>query len=122
MRCGASGGTSSATSPLIRPRDENLRFGEQQRAQAVALRLQAGDLDPQPHLAAGRAHAGAHQKDRRHHGKPEQRQRGGQNSEFLMVEVEPGRNGVRDGEFAGGGGSERQQKSGGESAQAVARQ
>ena len=85
----ASGGISSEMSPLIcgrlspaGPGNQDLRFGEQQRAKAVGLDLQALDVGAQPRLVFRRAQPGAHQQDRRHHRKAEQRQRRGQAPRF----------------------------------------
>ena len=106
MRCGefdcASCEISSEVSPLIcgpvvagRPGDQDLRLREQQRAQPVGLDLQVGDVGAQPSFGPGGANARAHQQDRGHHGKAEQRQRRRQHREFLVIEVEPGRNRLR---------------------------
>ena len=71
-----------------RPRNQDLRFREQQRPEPVGLDLQFPDIGAQPRLASGGADAGAHQEDRRHHGEAEQRQRRGQHREFLAIEIE----------------------------------
>ena len=94
MRCGeldiASCEISSEVSPLIcgpvvarGPGDQDLRLGEQQRAQPVGLHLQVGDVGAQAEFRPGGANARAHQQDRRHHGKAEQRQRRRQRRKFL---------------------------------------
>jgi hypothetical protein len=71
-----------------RPGDQDLRLGEQQRAEAVGLELQFPDACAQPRLVVRRAHARAHQQDRGHDREAEQRERGGQHREFLPVEVQ----------------------------------
>ena len=116
MRCGEfrrhqQRDVAADSRPVVarRPGDQHLRLGEQQRAQPVALRLKCGDLDPQPQFGPRGADAGAHQQDCSDDGKAEQRQRGGQNREFLMIEVEPGRNRIRNGAIGGRGGPKRQQ-------------
>ena len=94
-----------------RPRDQDLRFGEQQRAKAVGLDLQIPDVGAQPRLVAGRADPRAHQQDRGHHRKAEQRQRGGQHREFLAVEIEAAsRSPDRPLQIAGMGRRDRQQR------------
>ena len=79
-----------------RPRDQDLRLGEQQRAETVGLDLQALDVGAQPRLVVGGADPGAHQQDRRHHRKAEQRQRRRQHRDFLTIEIEEGRNRMLD--------------------------
>ena len=78
-----------------------MRLGEQQRAQPVGLNLQFGDVGAQADLGAGRLEAGAHHQDRGHDGKAEQRQCGGKDRDFLMIEVEPGRNRLGQRQIAG---------------------
>ena len=116
-------------SPLIRgtvvarrPRDQHLRLGEQQRAQPVGLYLQVCDVDAEAQFGAGRADPGAHQEDCGHHGKADQGERRRQRREFLVIEVEPGRNHLRDGQVAGNSGFRQRGQGGGERDQAVARQ
>ena len=112
MRCGeldsASCEISSEVSPLIcgpvvarGPGDQDLRLGEQERAQPVGLHLQVGDVGAQVEFRLAGANARAHQQDRRHHGKAEQRQRRRQRRKFLVIEVEQRRNGLRDGQVGG---------------------
>ncbi len=105
-----------------RPGDQDLRLGEQQRAVAVGLQLQALDHRMQPGFALRGADAGVHQQDRRQHGKAEQRQRCGQDRDFLAVEVEQGREGIQEGGVGGPGGRGEGQRAGGERDQAVAHQ
>ena len=100
--------TSSEMSPLIRGRSSpaaqeisTCGSANSSARSRSAWACKRRDLDAQPQFVARGAQPGAHQKDRRHHGKAEQRQRGGQNREFLVIEVEPGRNRVRNGEIAG---------------------
>ncbi len=73
-------------------------------------------------LGSGRPDPGTHQQDRGHDGKAEQRERRRQHREFLVIEVEPGRNRLRDGQFAGNSGFRQRGQGGGERDQAVARQ
>ena len=107
MRCGefcaascevTSDDIAADLGPVVagRPGDQDLRFGEQQRAQPVGLNLKIGDVGAQPRFGAGGANAGAHQENRGDDGETEQRQRRGQHREFLMVEVRPGRNQLRE--------------------------
>ncbi|MHC2411284.1 hypothetical protein ACVJGC_003875 [Bradyrhizobium diazoefficiens] len=71
-----------------RPGDQDLRLGEQQRAEAVGLELQFPDPRAQPRLVLRRAHARTHQQDRGHYREAEQRKRGGEHRKFLPVEVQ----------------------------------
>ena len=94
MRCGNSWEVSDETSPLISrtilargPGDQDLGFGEQQRAVAVGFALQALDFAAQPGLVPGRAQPRSHQQDGGDHRKAEQRQRRRERREFLMVHV-----------------------------------
>ena len=91
------------------PGNQDLRLGEQQRAQAVGLDLQLGDVGAQPDFDPGGPNPGSHQQDRGHDGKAEQRQRCRQHREFLMIEVEPGRNRLLKRQIAGKGGVRRGQ-------------
>ena len=117
-------GVAADLGPVVArgPGDQDLGFGEQQRAQPVGLHLQVGDVGAQAELGPGRPDAGAHQQDRGHHGKAEQGERRRQRREFLVIEVEPGRNRLRDGQFAGKRGFRQRGQGGGERHQAVARQ
>ncbi len=74
------------------PRNQDLGFGEQQRAQPVGLDLQFSDVGAQPDFGPGGVDARAHQQDRRQHGKADQRQCRRQHRGFLMIEAEPGGN------------------------------
>ena len=71
-------------------------------------------------FAPGGADAGAHQQDRGQHGKAEQRQRRGQNRDFLAIEVEQGRDRVAEAKSAAKAGRARGSALRGESDQAVA--
>ena len=101
------------------PGNQDLRFGEQQRAVAVGLDLQGLDVGTQPRLVFRRAHPRAHQQDRRHHREAEQRQRRGQHREFLAVEIEQA---LQRRHVVGMGRRDRQQRGGAKGNQAVARQ
>ena len=91
-----------------RPGNQDLRLGEQQRPEPVGLDLQFRDVGAQPRLALCRADAGAHQQDRRHHGKAEQRQRRGQHRDFLAIEAEIARDHIHQRQIAGLGRRDRQ--------------
>ena len=103
-------GTSSAMSPLIcgrsSPAAHEIRTcgsaNSSARSRSACACRAAISARSRNSLRAART-PGAHQQDRRDHRKAEQRQRGGQNREFLVIEVEPGRNRVRDGDIAGRG-------------------
>ena len=78
-----------------RPRNQDLWFRKQQRPEPVGLGLQFPDVGTQPRLVVRRAEPGAHQKDRGHHRKAEQGQRGGQHREFLVIEIEKDRDRIQ---------------------------
>ena len=103
-----------------RPRDQDLRFRKQQRAQAVGLDLQVADVGAQPRLVPSRAQPRAHQQDRGHHRKAEQRQRRGQDRDFLVVEIEECRDHLPERQIAGISRRDRHQRGGAKSDQAVA--
>ena len=117
-------GVAADLGPVVArgPGDQDLGFGEQQRAQPVGLNLQVGDVGAEAELGSGRPDAGPHQEDCGHDGKAEQGERRRQRREFLMIEVEPGRNRLRDGQIAGKRGFRQRGQGGGERNQAVARQ
>ena len=112
MRCGefccASCEISSEVSPLIwgrlSPAAQEIRICGSANSSArnrsawtcsSAMSARSRSFGP------GRLDARAHQQDRRHHGKAEQRQRRRQYREFLVIEVEPGRNHLRERQIAG---------------------
>ena len=104
------------------PGDQDLGLGEQKRAQPVGLYLQVCDVGAEAELGSGRPDPGTHQEDCGHHGKADQGERRRQRREFLVIEVEPGRNHLRDGQVAGNSGFRQRGQGGGERDQAVARQ
>ena len=79
LRRNQQGGVTADFGPVLarRPRDQNLRLGEQQRPEAISLGLQLPDLDAQPCLARCGTDTGAHQQDCGHDREAEQRQRAG---------------------------------------------
>ncbi|GCC49434.1 hypothetical protein chiPu_0033482, partial [Chiloscyllium punctatum] len=104
------------------PGDQDLRLDEQQCAQPVGLRLQVRDLGLQLLLVAGRAQAGAHQQDRGDDGEADQRERGRENRNLLMVETEMLRHRLGHQALGGERAAGRQQCRHGEPKHAVARQ
>ena len=97
-----------------RPRNQDLRFGEQQCPETVGLDLQFPDIGAQPRLASGGADTNARQEDRRYHGETEQRQRRGQYREFLVIEIERGRDRLQRRRIAGMSRCDRPECGGGE--------
>ena len=98
MRCGESCASSSEVSPLIcgrlSPAAHEIRIcgsanssARKRSAWTCRSRMSARSRAS----LRGRADARAHQQDRGDHRKAEQRQRGGQDHEFLAIEIEPGR-------------------------------
>ena len=108
------------------PGDQNLGLGEQQRAEAVGLALQALDIGAQPRLVSCRADPRAHQQDRRHDRKAEQRQRRRQRRDLLAVQIDEGGDGLQQRQIARMGRPDRDQRGGAKASskgnQAVARQ
>jgi len=102
------------------PGDQDLRLGEQQRAEAVRLELQLPDPGLQPRLVLRRADAYPHQQDRGHHREAEQGERGRQHRDLLPVEVQQCRKCID--EVAGLRWRCRQQRCKSATEQAVARQ
>ena len=94
------------------PGDQNLGFGEQQRAEAVGLTLQALNFGAQPHLACRRADPRTHEQDSRHDRKAEQRQRRRQRRDLLVVQIEEGGDGAQDRQIACMGRPDRDQRGG----------
>ena len=117
-------GVAADLGPVVAcgPGDQDLGLGKQERAQPVGLDLQVGDVGAQAEFGSGGPNAGTHQEDCGHDGKAEQGERRRQRREFLMIEVEPGRNRLRDGQVAGKRGFRQRGQGGGERDQAVARQ
>ena len=112
MRCGeldsASCDISSEVSPLIcgrlSPAAQEIRIcgsanSSARSRSAWTCRSAMSERSRASH--SGGPDARAHQQDRRHHGKAEQRQRRRQHREFLVIEVEQGRNRLRDGQVSG---------------------
>ncbi len=71
-----------------RPGDQDLRFRKQQRLVGIGLRLQVADVGAELGFGPCRPDAVVHQQDRRHHGKTEQGECGGEHRHFLPIEVE----------------------------------
>ncbi len=94
-----------------RPRDQDLGFRKQQCAEPIGLGLQVRDIGAQPRLVSRCAEPRAHQEDRRHHRKAEQRQCGGQRREFLAVQIQMHRDRIHERQIAGTSGRDRSQGS-----------
>ena len=116
-------GVAADLGPVVAggPGDQDLGLGEQERAQPVGLYLQVGDIGAQVEFHLAGPNARAHQQDRRQHGKAEQRQRRRQRGKFLVIEVEQGRNRLRNGQVSGRSGFRKGGQGGGERHHAVAR-
>jgi hypothetical protein len=116
--------TRSEVSPLIwgrlSPAAQAIRIWGS--ANSSALHLQVGDVGAQVEFHPAGPDARAHQQDRSHHGKAEQRQRCRQCRKFLVIEVEQGGNRLWDGQVRGQRGFRRDREGGGKRNHAVARQ
>ena len=103
MRCGESCASSSEVSPLIcgrlSPAAHEIRIcgsANNSARNRSACTCRSCDVGAQPRLVPRRADPRAHQQDRGDYRKAEQRQRGGQDHELLAIELEPGRNRLRE--------------------------
>ncbi len=108
------------------PGNQNLGFGEQQRAEAIGLALQALNFGAQPRFVSCCADPRTHQQDSRHDRKAEQRQRRRQRRDLLVVQFDEGGNGMQERQVACMGRPDRDQCGGAKGNpkgnQAVARQ
>ena len=85
-------GVAADSGPVLAraPGNQNLRFCEQQRAEAIGFRLKLADFGAQPLLVGGSADARAHQQDGADHRETEHAQRHRQRGQVLPAEIREG--------------------------------